>query len=108
MMCNFCFTLACTVCGVCAFSFRVVEKLLGASEYDLSVKSNGEVSYTYPVNQVIPCLYIGKAGLQCSISIESWAMAINLLTIKTGNPKIDTSLLGTYYDKRYKIKGTLL
>lgn len=90
------------------FAFRVVEKLLGSSQYDVSVKSNGEVSYSYPINQIIPCVHTAdKGGLQCSVAIESWAMSIGQLTLKAGTPKPDTSLLGAYYDKRYKVKGML-
>lgn len=86
--------------------FRVVEKILYASDFDLTVQSNGFVDYVEQVNQVVPCIFVDeKSGLQCGFSVESWAHPTDILNVTSSLSKVDTSLLGTYYDKRYKIKS---
>lgn len=86
---------------------RVLEKSLGPNEnFHLTVQSSGEVYYLYPINERVPCIRTAeKSGLECAVSFESWTLPLDLLTLMTTKKAIDTNLLGTYFDPKYKIKS---
>jgi len=81
---------------------------MGADEKILArLLPTGEVVYTYPINQVIPCIHIeAKGELSCSFEFESFMMPIDILKWKLRMNTIDTSLLGLELDPRYKITET--
>jgi len=79
------------------------------------LKPTGEVVFTYPINQVIPCIHRETKGelhqetkgeLSCSFEFESFMMPTDILTWKLRTNTINTSMLGLELDPRYKITDT--
>jgi len=84
-----------------------VEGSVGASkDYSVTVKPTGELYLVHPVTKILPCVHKNKdKDLVCSFTVGSWTMPEDLMVITTTKNTVDTSLLGTYVDPAYRIKG---
>lgn len=92
------------------FDLRAVEETLRSSEkFNAIIQPSGEMYYIPPVNKKVNCIHKTKDGLSCTFELGSWSYDKRFIILQAkGKNEIDTSLLGTYIDQKYKIKSTAL
>lgn len=86
------------------------ESLKSSEKYNVVIQPSGEVYYVTPVNEKVNCIHKSdKYGLSCTLVFGLWTYDKRYITLHTYNGKneIDTSLLGTYFDQKYKIKSMM-